>query len=133
MSIKIFFEGNKKVNAEINGLTVKTDQPITVGGEGTAPTPFEVFLSSLGTCAGIFIKSFCDQRGINTGKMYIIQDFEFNPIQKIAERINLEIHVPPAFPDKYDSALISTASLCTVKRHLREDITVDVRIVRDKE
>lgn len=65
--------------------------------------------------------------------MYIIQDFEFNPIQKIAERINLEIHVPPAFPDKYDSALISTASLCTVKRHLREDITVDVRIVRDKE
>ncbi|MCK9618325.1 MAG: OsmC family protein [Lentimicrobiaceae bacterium] len=132
MSIKINFEGGKKVNAEINGLVVKTDQPLSVGGEGSAPSPFEVFLTSLGTCAGIFIKSFCDQRGIATEKMYLMQDAEYNPIQKLVEKINISIHVPAAFPDKYDSALISTASLCTVKRHLREDIIVDIRVIRDK-
>jgi ribosomal protein S12 methylthiotransferase accessory factor len=132
MSIKINFEGGKKVNAEINGLVVKTDQPLSVGGEGSAPSPFEVFLTSLGTCAGIFIKSFCDQRGIATEKMYLMQDAEYNPIQKLVEKINISIHVPVAFPDKYDSALISTASLCTVKRHLREDIIVDIRVIRDK-
>ena len=52
---KITFPGNKKVDAEFNGFTIKTDQPVNQGGVGSAPTPFETFLASLGTCAGIYV------------------------------------------------------------------------------
>jgi hypothetical protein len=40
------------------------------------------------------------------------------------------ISVPVDFPDKYEKALIQTAGLCAVKRHLKEDIEVNVRVVK---
>ena len=53
MEMRVTFPGGKKVNAEWNGFVVPTDQPIANGGEETAPTPFEYFLASLASCAGI--------------------------------------------------------------------------------
>ena len=58
MEIKITFPGGKKVNAEMGSRIIPTDQPVSSGGEGSAPTPFDYFLSSLGTCAGIYVLSF---------------------------------------------------------------------------
>jgi len=34
------------------------------------------------------------------------------------EKIDLEIQVPSAFPDKYRDSLIRSAELCAVKKHL---------------
>jgi len=129
--MEIYFNGNKKVFADVNGHTVKTDQAPRSGGDGEFPEPFTLFLASLGTCAGIYVKSFCDQRGIPTGNMKLTQAQNFNPVKKIIDEIEIQIHVPADFPEKYESALINTASLCAVKRHLKEDINVEVKIVKN--
>lgn len=130
MPIDICFDGNKKVSAVIDGFTVKTDQTIQSGGDNTAPTPFSLFLASLGTCAGIYVKSFCDQRGIDTSAMKITMDQVYDPVQKMIVKFIMEIHVPADFPEQYDAAVVKTASLCAVKRHLNPVIENDVRIVR---
>ena len=116
MPIDIFFDGNKKVNAVIDGFTVKTDQSLQSGGDSSAPTPFSLFLASLGTCAGIYVKSFCDQRGLDTSEMRIIMDYEYDSANKMIAKFIMRIHVPAGFPDQYDAAIMKTASLCAVKR-----------------
>jgi ribosomal protein S12 methylthiotransferase accessory factor len=73
MDMKITFPGGKKVNAEIDGFTHKTDQSLISGGDESAPEPFSVFLSSIGTCTGIYVLRFCQERNINTTGMEIIQ------------------------------------------------------------
>ncbi len=83
--MEIYFEGNKKVFANVNGHTVKTDQAIPSGGEGEYPEPFTLFLASLGTCAGIYVKSFCDQRGIPAENIRLTQAQNFNPVKKISK------------------------------------------------
>jgi ribosomal protein S12 methylthiotransferase accessory factor len=118
MDMKITFPGGKKVNADFNGFTHKTDQAITSGGEGTAPEPFTLFLSSIGTCAGIYVLGFCQQRGIDTEGMEIIQKMKFNPFTGMIDKINLEINLPEGFPEKYNKAVINSANLCAVKKHL---------------
>jgi putative redox protein len=130
MPIDIRFDGNKKVSAVIDGFTVKTDQAIQSGGDNSAPTPFSLFLASLGTCAGIYVKSFCDQRGIDTSAMKITMDQVYDPVQKMIVKFIMEIHVPADFPEQYEAAVIKTASLCAVKRHLNPVIENDVRIIR---
>ncbi len=80
--MEIYFAGNKKVNAKVNGFTIKTDQAVNSGGDGEHPEPFTLFLSSLGTCAGIYVKSFCDQRGITSEDIKLIQNQKFNPQKK---------------------------------------------------
>ena len=87
-------------------------------------------MSSLGTCAGIYVKNFCDQRGIDTTNIRLKQAQSFNPVKKIIDQIEIKIEIPQDFPEKYEKALITTASLCAVKRHIREDIHVEVKTVR---
>jgi len=128
--MEIKFEGGKKVNAVINGRVLKTDQPLNAGGEGSAPTPFELFLASIGTCAGIYVKGFCDQRGINTDNIHIQQQMEWDPVRQIMGKIHIEISVPVDFPEKYESAMVNAANLCTVKRHLKEDLDIKVFATR---
>jgi ribosomal protein S12 methylthiotransferase accessory factor len=128
--MEIYFAGNKQVYADFNGFTVKTDQAVRSGGDGAFPEPFALFLASLGTCAGIYVKSFCDQRGIPTDQIRLTQEPRFDPVRHIIGVIDLEIHVPADFPEKYEQALIQTASLCAVKRHLKEDIKFNVKVVR---
>jgi putative redox protein len=131
MPIEITFDGNKKVNAVINGFTIKTDQSIKSGGEATAPEPFTLFIASLGTCAGIYVKSFCDQRGIDTSAIRLTMDYNYDPIQKMIVKFILHIHVPAGFPVQYEAAVIKTAALCTVKRHLSEKIENEIIIIHD--
>jgi len=120
MEMEIYFDGNKKVNANWNGITIKTDQPVQAGGDGTAPAPFDLFLASLGTCAGIYVKGFCDQRGISSDNIKIIQKMNFNPASRLIDKIDLEIQLPADFPEKYKDAVINSANLCAVKRHLQQ-------------
>jgi ribosomal protein S12 methylthiotransferase accessory factor len=128
--MNIYFEGNKKVFADVNGFTIKTDQAQRSGGDGEYPEPFTLFLASLGTCAGIFVKYFCDQRGINTDNIKLTQDQKYDPVRKMIGQIDIHIHVPADFPEKYENAMIQTASLCSVKRHLKEDIDIRVTVKR---
>ncbi len=120
MELEIFFEDNKKVNASLNGSVIKTDQSVKNGGDGTAPEPFNLFLASIGTCAGVYVKSFCDKRGIDASNIKIIQRHSFNQQTRLIDNIELEAVLPDDFPDKYRKAIISAMDLCTVKRHLKD-------------
>jgi putative redox protein len=118
MDMKVYFPGGKRVHADFKGFTHKTDQPGYAGGEGTAPTPFELFLASLATCAGIYVLGFCQQRGIDTAGMEIVQSHETDPQTRMISTVNLEIKLPDGFPEKYRAAVVQSASLCAVKKHL---------------
>ena len=115
-NMEVTIDGGKVVTAHINGKTIKTDQSVKHGGGGTAPEPFELFLASIGTCAGIYVKSFCDQRGIPAEGIKIIQSVEFDTEKRVPSVIKLDIQLPAGFPDKYSSAVINAAELCLVKK-----------------
>lgn len=128
MRMTITMEGKAKVNAEFKGNIIRTDQAVPVG-DGTAPAPFDLFLASIGTCAGIYVKSFCDQRGIPTEDIKIYQDSVYNPETHMIGNINLTIELPKDFPEKYKSAVINSAELCAVKKHLHNPPEMSVTAV----
>ncbi len=118
MEMVIDFPGGARVDAHFDDMTVMTDQPPMGGGEGSAPTPFAVFLASIGTCAGIYVLGFCRQRGLPTDGIRLIERVQRSPLSGMVEKIELEIQVPPAFPEKYYEALVRSADQCAVKKHL---------------
>ncbi|MGE5347799.1 MAG: OsmC family protein [Actinomycetota bacterium] len=115
-TMEITLDGGKVISAHINGKTIRTDQSVRNGGGGTAPEPFELFLASIGTCAGIYVKSFCDQRNIPAEGIKIIQSMEFDSEKRVPSRFKLDIKLPAGFPEKYRSAVINAAELCLVKK-----------------
>ncbi len=119
MDIKITFPGGKKVDAEVTGMVIHTDQPKLEGGEDTAPGPYLLFLASIGTCAGIYVLSFCQERNIPTDKITLTERLVFAQTpegKSFLDTIALDINVPPDFPEKYHKTLIKVVHQCHVKK-----------------
>ena len=114
--MEITFDGGKKISAHIRGHVVTTDQPVSAGGENAAPAPFELFMASIGTCAGIYVKMFCDQRNIPTENIKIEQTALYNQETGLPTDIKIDIQLPADFPEKYKAAVINAAELCKVKK-----------------
>jgi putative redox protein len=120
MEMEIFFPGGARVDAISNGMVIPTNQ------DGSAPAPFGLFLASIGTCAGIYVLSFCQQRGLPTNDIRIMQRMSFNPLTHMIDNVELDIQLPPDFPEKYKDAVIRAASQCAVKKHLENPPTFNV-------
>lgn len=118
MDMTIDFPGGARVDAHFLNHDLPTDQPIPGGGEDSAPTPFDLFLASIGTCAGIYVLGFCKQRNLPTNGIRIIQHNHANLSTGLMDKIDLDIQVPSTFPKQYHSALIHSAELCKVKKSL---------------
>jgi ribosomal protein S12 methylthiotransferase accessory factor len=122
MDMMIDFPGGSRVDAHFGPFTLQTDQPPSA----TAPTPFDVFLSSIGTCAGIYVLGFCRQRSLPTDGLRIVQRVARDPQTGLVGRITLDIQLPKGFPEKYRQAVIQSAQLCAVKKHLEHPPVFDI-------
>ena len=114
--MEITFPGGKKVNALWHGFEIATDQPKSSGGDNSAPAPFDLFLASLGTCAGIFVLGFIQSRGLSTEGLKIVQEMDWDPEAHLMKKIAFRITLPKDFPEKYKGAVIKAAEQCLVKR-----------------
>jgi ribosomal protein S12 methylthiotransferase accessory factor len=129
MEMTITFPGGARVDAQLGTFAIRTDQPADSGGNGSAPTPFSLFLASIGTCAGIYVLGFCKQRGLPAEGIQIVQRTLPDAGTGMIGRIELDIQVPPTFPERYHDALVRAASQCAVKQHLERPPVFDVRTV----
>jgi putative redox protein len=122
--MEIRFTGGLKVQAQFDGLVVETDQPLESGGDGTAAGPYDLFLASLGTCAGFFALRFMQQRGIDPQGARMTLSTQRDPETKLATTVQIGLELPDGFPDKYREAIVRAMDQCKVKRQLEQPPTV---------
>ncbi len=125
----VTFPGGKRVDAELGGHVIRTDQPKAGGGDDSAPAPFGLFLAAIGTCAGIYVLGFCQKRELPTEGIRIRQRNHFDPATGVLARVELDVEVPPSFPEKYHDALVRVADQCAVKKAIQAQPAFAVRTV----
>ena len=118
MRIETRFEGGLGVSADLRGHRVLTDQPASSGGDGTAPSPFDLFLASLATCAGYYALQFCRKRSIDESGLAVTLEVDKDPETGRLRELNFEVSPPAALPEKYREALLRAVDQCAVKRAL---------------
>jgi len=126
---EVTFPGGVAVDVTLNGHTIHTDQPAAAGGGDSGPTPFQLFLASIATCAGFYALRFCQERKIPTEGLGVTMTTERDPAaaNKLTA-IRLGITTPPAFPEKYREALLRAVDHCAVKRAIAEPPAFEVTI-----
>lgn len=125
----VTFPGGKRVDTEVGGHAIRTDQPAKGGGEDSAPAPFSLFLAAIGTCAGIYVLGFCQKRDLPTAGIRIVQRNRFDPQTGVLAGVDLDVEVPPSFPEKYRDALVRVADQCAVKKAIQAQPRFEVRTV----
>lgn len=114
MEMVFTFPGGARVDGTAGPFVIRTDQP----PDATAPSPFTLFLASIGACAGVYVQAFCRRRGIDPWGIRIVQQNHTSP-QNMVDRVDITIELPADFPEHYRDAVARAADQCIVKQHLR--------------
>jgi len=117
--LKVVFGENYRIDVEYKGFTVKTDQPVRDGGDGTAPSPFDYFLVSLAACAGYYALAFCKERKLATEGLSVSMATERGEASKMIDKVTVTLGLPAGFPEKYRFAIVKAVDHCTVKAHIQ--------------
>ena len=130
--IHIVLAGGKRVTANLRHCVIETDQPKEAGGTNTAPSPFDLFLASIGSCAGFYVQSYLQARNVSTEGVSLTEQVEYDANGALAS-IRITIHLPPSIPETMHDAIMRAASTCTVKKILAKEprlpILVDTTVV----
>jgi ribosomal protein S12 methylthiotransferase accessory factor len=118
MDVLVDFPGGLKVDAHFDGFTLSSDQPANSGGDNSAPSPYNLFIASIGNCAGFYVLSFCKKHDLPTEGVMVVEHVTMNQATHLAESIDIEIQLPENFPAKYYEAVIRSADLCKVKQSI---------------
>lgn len=126
--IELDFPGGKRVDARVGGHVIPTDQPPQFGGEGAAPAPFDLFLASIATCAGVYALGFCHARDLSTEGLKITQEVIEDPGSKLPAEIRFVVRVPAGFPEKYRAGLLRSIESCKVKKTIAHQPAFSVEL-----
>lgn len=115
-SIEVSFPGGKRVDAQIGDRVISTDQSRRQGGSDSAPGPFDLFLASIATCAGVYALAFCHARDLPTEGLKIRQEVIDDPAARLPGEIRLHVTPPLGFPEALRPALLRAIGACKVKK-----------------
>lgn len=127
--IEVTFPGNLRVEAKIGDHVVPTDQPEKSGGDGSAPSPFDLFGCSIATCAGYFAVKFCQARKLDTKGMKLTMKYNWDKELKRYPKMVIELQLPEGFPEKYRGAIVKSMDQCAVKKHIVEPPEFELTVV----
>ncbi len=118
------------MTAHYKGHAIATSQPERRGEPGRAPSPFDLFLASIATCAGYYALTFCRTRELPTEGLRVFLEPLKNPETKRVETVRLRVGLPPGFPEKYERSILRAIDQCSVKKHILEAPEFDIATFR---
>lgn len=128
-TLKVQFPGGKKINVEVGDFLIETDQCVKAGGEASSPEPFDLFLSSMATCAGIFALNFCQSRNLSTEGLSLTMDWAREDKPPRAAKVSYHLTLPEGFPEKYRASIVKAIDLCSVKYYIHNPPEFSIDIV----
>ncbi len=128
-SLLVSFPGGKRVDIQVGDFTINTDQSRKYGGDESAPQPFDLFLSSMAACAGIFALNFCQSRDLSTDGLGLQMEWEKDKTPPHAAKVTYLLTLPEGFPEKYRSSILKAIDLCTVKHYIMNPPEFKIEVV----
>src|SRR6056297_1443293 len=127
-TVEVSFPSGVQVAARVGSFDILTDQPAEDGGKDAAPSPYDLFLSSVATCAGFYALRFCQERQLPTEGLAIALDIERHPDTRRLETISMKLSLPKDFPEKYQRAILRSIDQCSVKKALSDPPEIELSV-----
>ena len=99
------------------------------GGNDHAPTPTELFVSSLAACVAFYVRRYLSRHELATDGLAVDAAFSFATNPTRVGSISIEIHLPEAVPDDRRPGLLAVARHCTVHNTLEQPPEVQIDLV----
>ncbi len=99
------------------------------GGQDQGPTPPEYFLTSLASCVGVYVLSYCRNTGLNPEGMELSIKAEKIAKPWRLDNINVDIKLPNAQVGKRKEALLKVAQECLIHNTIVNKPKINITLV----
>lgn len=127
-AVEVTFAEGEVYDIEVRGHRLRVDQP-RYQGTDTAPTPVELFVASLASCAAYYAGRYLVRHLYPRTRLAVHAEFklaESGPAR--IESIKLVLQLAHELPPERMKALHAVVSHCTVHNSLRNPPQVDIEI-----
>lgn len=126
-SMDVAFESGESYAVTVRGHRFAVDQPAELGGDDTAPTPTELFVASLATCAAFYAGRYLTRHGQSRDGLSVSATYRMASDRPArVTDIHLQVRVPDGLPAERWPALRAVVSHCTVHSSLVTPPTVRI-------
>ena len=126
--VRVDYEAGDRFRIAVRQHTISVDQPASDGGEDTAPTPTELFISSLASCVAFYARRFAARHDIPTDGLAVTAEFSMASHPARVGEITLQLHVPAELSPEQQAALVAVTSHCTVHSTLMQPPEVRIEL-----
>jgi putative redox protein len=120
-------DGTLRHEIDVNGRhTITTDEPASLGGTDTAPTPHELLAATLASCVSTMIVLYARRRDWDLGEVRVDVDYDADTSPR---QVDVTVHLPGGLTPGQTERLERVANTCPVRRALEAGFTFDERVV----
>lgn len=123
----------------VDAHALVADEPVSAGGTGTGPAPYDYLLVALGSCTAMTLRLYADRKGwalesvtvrLSHGKVYARDCEECETEDGRVDRIRLELELAGPLEEPERRRLLEIAGMCPVHRTLEPEVTMETSLAR---
>jgi putative redox protein len=108
---------------------IVTDEPVDLGGDGSAPAPHELLAASLAACVSTTLVMFARRKGWDLGDVTVDVDYDHRASPR---RCEIRIALGGDLDGDQLAVLEKVAAACPVRRSIETGFVFDERFVPDR-
>lgn len=127
--VSVTHQGGDKFEIAVRGHRITVDQPETMGGEDTAPTPTELFVASLASCSAFYARRYLSRHDLPVEGLRVETTYEMGTKPSRVSMFDVKVHLPAGVPEERHKALLAMINHCTVHSTLTHEPEVTISLV----
>jgi uncharacterized OsmC-like protein len=128
-----------RTDVTANGYSLVADEPVSVGGTGAGPTPYDYLLAALGSCTGTTLRLYADRKRwplesitvrLGHQKVHAGDCAECETKDGRTDHIRLTLELEGPLEESQRRRLLEIAQRCPVHRTLESEVMMETGLAR---